>query len=170
MDLSKKQKTAKYICYCVLILLADLLQNTSGLMPEIFNARCFLLIPVTIILAIGEDEITASLLGLFAGLLWDVNASHLGFNCIFFAVICFIISAFINRLIRDTFITNMMMCGITIVVYILLYWLFFIVIKNFDGARMTIFSFYLPSGIYTAIITFFVYIIFKPIKNRLNKK
>lgn len=169
MDLTKKQKITKYICYLALILLADLLQNTAGLMPQIFGARCFLLIPVTIILAIGEDEIVASLLGLFAGFLWDLGSVHLGFNCIFFAVNCFIIAALINRLLRDTFITNMIICGVMIVIYCLLYWLLFIVIKNVEGAMPTIYSFYLPSGIYTAVITFVLFIILKPIKRRLNK-
>lgn len=33
-----------------------------------------LLLPVTIILAMGEDEKNGALLGLFAGLLWDLTS------------------------------------------------------------------------------------------------
>ena len=83
MDLTRKQKTIKYICCCLLILLADLLQNVSGLLPEIGGARCFLIIPAVIILSFGESEISAALLGLFAGFLWDMSSAvHMGFNCI----------------------------------------------------------------------------------------
>lgn len=171
MDLTRKQRFTKYICYCVLILIADLIQNIGGLMPEIFGARCFIIIPSLIILIIGEDEITAASLGLFAGLLWDLSSAvHLGFNCIFFAVICFIISLLINHLIRDTFITNMIFCGISIVIYCLIYWLAFIVIKGVDGGETTLMSFYLPCAIYTAIVTPIVFIIYKPIKKKLNKR
>lgn len=169
MDLTRKQKTIKYVCFCLLILIADLLQNVSGLLPEIFGARCFIIIPAVVILSLGEDELTASLLGLFAGFLWDMSSAvHMGFNCIFFAVICFISSALVNRLIRDTFITNMLLSITAIILYCLTYWLCFIIIKGVDGGEDTIFSFYIPCAIYTAAITPIVFLIYKPIKKKLK--
>lgn len=169
MDLTRKQKTIKYVCFCLLILAADLLQNVSGLLPEVFGARCFIIIPAVVILSLGEDELTASLLGLFAGFLWDMSSAvHMGFNCIFFAVICFISSALVNHLIRDTFITNMLISIVSIVLYCLTYWLCFIIIKGVDGGENTIFSFYLPCALYTAAITPIVFLIYKPIKKKLK--
>ena len=91
--MSKRQQTIKYIFYCLIILICDLLQNVSGLFPEIYGARCFLLLPVSIILAMGEDERNGALLGLFAGLLWDLTSGvHMGFNCIYIMLMCFFIS------------------------------------------------------------------------------
>ncbi len=169
MELTKKQKRIKYLCFGALLLLADLLQNTAGLMPEIFSARCFIMIPALMIMIIGEEEITAGIIGLLAGMLWDLSSGvHLGFNCIFFAVLCFGISALINRLIRDTFITNMLICTFSIVLYCLVYWLFFIVIKGIENGQMTILTFYLPSAIYTILITPIAYVILKRIKKKLN--
>lgn len=169
MELTKKQKRTKYLCFGALLLLADLLQNTAGLLPEIFSARCFIIIPALIILIIGEEEIMASIIGLLTGMLWDLSSGvHLGFNCIFFAVLCFGISALLNHLMRDTFITNMLMCAFGIVLYCIIYWLFFIVIKGVDNAQMTIFTFYLPSAIYTMLITPITYAILKKIKKKLN--
>lgn len=52
--MSAKKQTVKYIIYCLIILGCDLLQNVQGLFPEVWGARCFLLLPVTIILAMGE--------------------------------------------------------------------------------------------------------------------
>lgn len=171
MELTSKQKTVKYIRCCALLLAADLIQNVSGLLPELFTARCFIIIPAVIILSIGEDELSAALLGLFAGMLWDVSSSvHLGFNCIFFALLCFIISALVNHLLRDTFITNMLICAVSILLYCLIYWLCFITIKGVDGAEMTVFTFYLPCAVYTAAITPITYILLKPIKKKLNHK
>ena len=146
-----------------------MLQNTAGLLPEIFGARCFILIPSVIIFCIGEDELSAALLGLFAGMLWDsASTVHMGFNCIFFAILCFAVSALINHFIRDTFITNMIFSVAAVLLYCFIYWLIFIVIKGVEGGEMTIFSFYLPGAIYTAIITPAVYIIYKPIKKKLG--
>ncbi|MGN1122743.1 MAG: hypothetical protein ACI4RR_00245, partial [Eubacterium sp.] len=66
--MTKKQAYTKYLCYALIILLCDLLQNTAGLFPEIASARCFLLLPVSIILSMGEDEKNGAFIGLFAGL------------------------------------------------------------------------------------------------------
>lgn len=171
MDLTRKQKTTKYICCCLLILLADLLQNVSGLLPEIGGARCFLLIPAVVILSFGEDEIKAALLGLFAGFLWDMSSAvHMGFNCIFFSTICFISAALVSHLIRDTFITNMLVSVTAIILYCLTYWLCFIVIKGVEGGEGTLLSFFLPCAVYTTVITPIVYIIYKPIKKRLKNQ
>jgi rod shape-determining protein MreD len=169
MELTRKQNVIKYVCYCLIILVVDLLQNTGGLFPEIFGARCFLLLPLVIILSMSEDVFAGTMLGLFAGLLWDLTgAVHLGFNCIFIAVMCFFSSALATYITRDTFITNMISSAIVITLYCLMYWLFFIIIKGVDGGELTIFSFYIPSGIYTAVLTPVLWLILKPIKMKLN--
>lgn len=169
MELTRKQKTTKYFCYCLIILLADLLQNTAGLFPEIFGARCFLLLPLAVILAMGEDMFAGAVIGLFAGLLWDLTgAVHLGFNCIYISVICFLASALVSYITRDTFITNILSSAVAIIFYCLLYWLFFIIIKGVDGAELTLFTFYIPCAIYTLIITPVLWFILKPIKAKLN--
>lgn len=169
MELTGKQKTIKYFCYCLIILLADLLQNTDGLFPQIFGARCFLLLPVAIILAIGEDFFVGALLGLSAGLLWDLSgAVHLGFNCIFITIVCFLSSALVTYIARDTFITNMISSAAAIILYCIIYWLCFIIIKGVEGGEMTLFTFYIPCMIYTGVLTPVLWLILRPIKRRLN--
>lgn len=169
MELTKKQKTIKYFCYCLIILIADLLQNTAGLFPQLFGARCFLLLPIAVIFAMGEDVLSGTLLGLFAGLLWDLTgAVHLGYNCIYIAVICFLSCALVTYITRDTFITNMIASGAAILLYCLLYWLFFIIIKDVDGGEMTLFSFYIPCAVYTGIVTPVLWLILRPVKRKLN--
>ena len=169
MQLTKKEKTIKYCVYAAVIVALALVQNVRGLMPEIFGARCFLIIPTVMILTSGEGELSASLLGLFAGALWDISsATHMGFNCIFFALTCFIASALVNNIIRNTFITNIIICSSVAVLYSLVYWLCFIVIKGTGGEAYTLFAFYLPSVIYTVAASAIAYFIFKPIKARLK--
>lgn len=169
MELSTKQKTKKYIIYCLIIILADLLQNVSGLFPEIYGARCFLLLPIAVIFAMGEDILGGTFIGLFAGLLWDLTASvHLGFNCIFIALMCFVASALSSNITRDTFITNMISSSVTIILYCTVYWLFFIIIKGVKGGEDTILSFYIPCAIYTLVLTPILWLILNPLKQKLN--
>ena len=158
--MSKRQQTIKYIFYCLIILICDLLQNVSCLFPEIYGARCFLLLPVSIILAMGEDERNGALLGLFAGLLWDLTSGvHMGFFS----------SALVTYIARNIFITNIVSITVTTVLYAFIYWLFFIIIKGVSGGEMTLVTFYLPCVIYTLVLTPIIYLILKPIKRKLNQ-
>ena len=61
MELTTHQKTVKYTVYCLVIAVAGLLQNTPGLFWQIGSARCFLLLPVTLLLVMGERELPAAL-------------------------------------------------------------------------------------------------------------
>lgn len=168
--MSKRQQTIKYIFYCLIILICDLLQNVSGLFPEIYGARCFLLLPVSIILAMGEDERNGALLGLFAGLLWDLTSGvHMGFNCIYIMLMCFFSSALVTYIARNIFITNIVSITVTTVLYAFICWLFFIIIKGISGGEMTLVTFYLPCVIYTLVLTPIIYLILKPIKRKLNQ-
>lgn len=170
METTKKKNQFKYITYCLLIVAAGIIQNVSGLFPEIWGARCFFLIPVTIILIIGEDEKTAALIGLFSGLIWDMHSpAHMGFNCLFMMLACFLIGAVVSRILRDVFITNLIAAIGATVLYCLLYWLFFIIIKGVSGGTNLILSFYLPCALYTSILTPVFWLFLKPIKNKIEK-
>lgn len=165
--MTRKMKRNKYICYCLILLLCNLLQNIRGLSLELNGARCFILLPAAIILAMGEDEIIGGFLGLFAGLLWDLTSSvHMGFNSIFIALLCFLASALITYIVRNIFITNLIASAVTIILYGLIYWLIFIIIKGVDGGEMTLFTFYIPSMLYTIAITPIVYALLKPVKKK----
>lgn len=169
--MTKRQKTIKYVCYCLIILLCDMLQNVGGLFPEIYGARCFLLLPVTIILAMGEDEITGAVLGLFAGLLWDLTSGvHMGFNCIYIALMCFFSCALVTYIARNIFITNIVSISVATVLYGFLYWLFFIIIKGVSKGEMTLITFYIPCVIYTLVLSPLIYVILKPLKRKLNQE
>lgn len=170
MELTKKQRTIKYICCFFVILVSDLLQNVSGLFPEIAGSRCFLLLNTAVILAMGEGILAGSLIGLFAGLLWDMSgAVHMGFNCIFIMLFCLIASSLTSYIARDTFITNMIMTSLTVISYCLVYWLLFIVIKGSGNEAEILLKFYIPCGVYTLALSPVVWLILSPMKRKLNK-
>ena len=135
MELTKKDKAIKYMVFCLVLALASLLQNVSGLFPEIAGARCFILIPAAVIMGLEEDEKIAALLGLFAGLLWDtVSAQHMGFNCIFLMFFCYLTSALVTFVFRKNFVLSLVQSGTVIIVYCFLYWFLFVLISSRTGA------------------------------------
>lgn len=170
MDLSYRKKIRKAVIYIIVIAAAAIIQNTSGLTIEIGGARCFLLLPVTILLSMGEDEGFAGILGLIGGLFWDLNSAvHLGFNAAFMCITCFCCAALVTYIIRNTFISSFVFSALSAFVYSFLYWLFFIIIKGVHGAELSIFSFYLPSAIYTTAIIPFIWFFINWLKKKLDK-
>ena len=156
MELTTHQKTVKYTVYCLIIAVAGLLQNTPGLFWQIGSARCFLLLPVTLLLVMC---------------VWDLHAAKsAGFNALFFMLLCFGVSAVMERYIRSTFVTHMLFALPAPFLYGLLYWLCFILIKGVDGGTNTLFTFYLPCALYTAVVAPILWFLLRPLHQRLNRK
>lgn len=171
MGLTKKERTIKYVCYCLLIGLGALLQNVGGLWLEIGGARCFFLIPIAILLGIDEDERVAGLLGLFAGVLWDsVSAQTMGFNAIFIMLVTFLTSSLVTYLLNSTYWVKVICCLVSELIYVIAYWLIFVVTKGGDGAGLSFAQFYLPCFVYTGVITLALTPIIKLATDRLNKE
>ena len=169
MELTYKRKIIKYLLYCSVIVLAALLQNVSGLFPHIGSARCFFLLPVCVLLGISEDERTAALLGLFGGMLWDmVSVQHMGFNCVYLMLVCFITSALVSFIFRNTFITGFIASAAAVLLYTLLYWLIFILIFSPEGAGRALLFFYIPSALYTVVLTPVLEAVLIPFKSKIN--
>lgn len=171
MQLTKKDKTIKYVAYILIIACASLLQNVAGLWLEIGNARCFFLIPTTIILGIDEDERISALLGFAGGLLWDVvSAQHMGFNCIFLMLFCYVTSALVTYLFRSTYWVNAISGILGSFLYCIIYWLFFVVVGGSNGRIATLGYFYIPCFIYTSVMTLALCYVLREVKAFLNKE
>ncbi|MCR5208531.1 MAG: rod shape-determining protein MreD [Eubacterium sp.] len=167
METAEKKSKIRYALWLVMLLIAALLQNVGGLFPEIGGARCFLLIPVCVMLGINEDERTAAFIGLFGGFLWDsVCSRHTGFNCIYLMFICFIASSLVTYIFRNTFMTGFIACAGATVLYCLLYWLFFILTSGSDGAGTALLRFYIPCAVYTVVLTPFIEALVIAVKSR----
>lgn len=171
MDALNRYRLKKYSIYSLIVIAASLLQNVGGLFLQIGSARAFLLIPVCICLTMDEDEKGAALIGLLGGMLWDLTSlDQMGFNAIFIMAACFISSSFVTYILRKNFLTTMVFSLFFIFLHALLYWLFFVVFKGTEGAQMSIFYFYIPCAVYTAVLTPLIYFIFRPLKRKLKKE
>lgn len=169
MELTKREKTIKYGLYCLIIAVFSLIQNVGGLSFEIGGARCFFLIPVAILLGIDEDEKIAAIIGLLAGLLWDtVSLQHFGFNAVILMLMCYLVSSLVSFLLRATYWVGVVSCIVSILLYALLYWALFVLIKGGDGALESLFYFYLPSFVYTSFIALILNLIIIPLKRKFG--
>ena len=170
MELTKKERTIKYITFAVVILAAALCQNVLSPHLEIGGARCFILLPAAVMLGINEDEKLAALYGLFAGALCDmVSAQTRGFHCIYIMTACYIASALVTFIFRSTFWYQLICAVLTVIFFCLLYWLLFVFIGGGEGSAYMLLRFYLPSALYTIALSPFVYLLLKPLGEKLNK-
>lgn len=171
MNLTKKERTIKYLIYCLLILASALIQNVSSDILQIGRARCFFLIPVAVSLGIDEDERGSALLGFVAGLLWDsVSAQHMGFNFVFLVLVCYVSSSLVSYLIRPTYWVSVLASVFASGLYLLSYWIIFVAFSGTDGALASLRYFYFPSFVYTAIVSLIIARLLIPLKSKLNKE
>ena len=157
------------VFFAAVLVAASMLQNTAGLLPEIFGARAMLLIPATVCVAMFEREIPGTLFGVFAGLLWDMSSpSGAGFNAVMLAAIGFACGSLITHLMRNNLVTALLLCSVFTVFHLVVYWLkIYIFGGNFRGAT-ALFTFYLPSGIYTMLWLPVFYFLIRTLMKRLG--
>ena len=170
MELSYKDKIIKYGVYALAILAAALLQNVSGLWFSVFGARCFFIIPVCILIGVGEDDRAAAIMGLFGGLLWDmISSGHRLYASIFMTLACYISAALVTFLFRNTYRYGVIAASGAAALFSILYWAFFILTRGGEGRLAALGFFYIPCAIYTSLMSAVLYIFIRPLKAKLNK-
>lgn len=148
---NNKPKYIRYCIYALAIGLTFLLQSSSVAFPEIFGARAFLLLPLSVCIAMYEREIPSAIFGAFSGLLWDSVSGIEGFNAIVIMLLCAVCSILISHLMQNNIVTAVVLCASAVAIYELLY---IIVSFGFSGGGNPvkhILTFYLPSFIYTMV-------------------
>ncbi len=163
-----KVEYARKGVFALLIIFTAILQNTNGLFPKICNVSAMLIVPLVISISMFEREITATFLGLFAGLVWDFYSARMdGFYAVILTVTAFFISYLIKRYMRNNIVTAMVYSGVVSLVTALLYWLFFVLLGSEGGAVMLVYR-YLPGVLYTLILTPLYYFFIRMIYIRLS--
>ena len=168
----KKENLHIYIRRAVLavfIIITAMLQNTAHLIPTVFGARTFLLIPVVVCISMFEKDLTAALFGAFAGMIWDTtSAVGDGFNTIFLMLVGSLCGILINYLMRNNLVTALLLTSSSLFLYSICYWLFFIVGKGVEGGGLMIFTFFLPCCVYTLVFTPLIYIAIRAFMKKLR--
>lgn len=148
-----------------IIVLAAILQNTPGVMPQMFSANAMLLIPVAVSIAMFESEVVSLVFALIAGVLWDFTAVEGHFyHSIILCVAAFFISMLVRRRVRNTLFGSMVLTFITVFIHNTVYWVLFVLVPNSQGAGGAYFRFYFLSCIYTVLAGIVVYLIVRPVE------
>lgn len=148
----------------LILLVLAILQNTDGFFPQIFGVRALLLIPAVVCIAMFERDMAGMFFGLFAGALWDMNASGASFNALYLLAVGFICGSLINTIMRNNIITAFILSMVFIPVYIVGYWFFHYIVGGLDMAGFMFVRYYLPSIVYTAAFLPLMFILVRSIE------
>ena len=161
----------KRIILMILVFVFATLQNTDGLLPCIFGARFFILIPLVVSIGMFEGEISGLLYGLLAGGLWDVCSGGIdGFHAFFLALTGCLAGILVHFFMRNKLLTQYCICAVSAFLHGIFYWLISVYIPIGDNRYMKLLLFYLPSAIITTTISFIIYYSVKYICNKLHEK
>lgn len=150
--------------FVLLILAVNILQNTKGFFFEPFGLRAFLLIPLIVSIGMFERSYAGALLGVLAGALWDsASAFWDGYNTLFLMLTAAVCGLLINILMRNHLATAMILSTVTGLIYSLMYVVLVVVARGLDSSWYLLWSFYLPSALYTAVFTPVFYIIVRAV-------
>lgn len=154
------------VSLALILLLLSILQNTDGYFPQFFGVRALLLIPAVVCISMYERDLVGMFFGLGAGALWDIFASGGSFNALFLLTAGFLCGTLINTIMRNNVVTATLLSAIWTLIYNLIYWLFHHVFTSFDSAGFMLWRYYLPSVIYTVVLTPIVFIIIRAVEKK----
>lgn len=148
----------RYVAYAIEALVVFVLQETPGLLPQLFGARPVLLIPVALAIAMFEPEIPAMAFGLACGLLIDFGFGRLlGFHALLLAVLCYVVSLITANLFQNNFLTAMLLSAILTAALTVLQWFFFFVLYGYRYPLYALTAHYLPMFVYTVLFMPLIY-------------
>ncbi len=166
----KKALYERRALFAVLLIVFAVLQNTPHLLPGILGAHALILIPLAVCLGMFEKAVVAALFGALAGVFWDVTvASGDGYNAMILMLFATISSVLISYLMRNNISTALLLSFAAIIIYMLLHWFIFVVCSGATGGFVTLFTFYLPSAIYTAVFAPLIYILLRALLRKIRE-
>ncbi len=151
----------RYLAYTLELLVLFMLQETPGLLPEIYGARPVLVMPAAVTIAMLEEEVPAMAFGILAGLFCDFGYSGvLGFHALVLGVLCFIVSLMVQAYMQVNMVTAFLTGIWTLALTISAQWLFFYYFR-FSEPNYAFLHHYLPKYLYT--------LLFVPLIHLLNR-
>lgn len=162
--------------FAFLIVITAACQHTAGDAFSIFGARAFLLIPLTVTVAMNEKSMGGLSFGLLAGILWDAaTVRGDGFYSVALALAGFTAGVAVSYIVRNNILAALLLTGGACLFVTVSYWFIFIFMRGYEGAFAMFFDFYLPSAVYSLAFTAVYYYIVKGIikltaDNKQSKK
>ena len=157
---AETNKLVKYVAYFLMIFVFSLVQETPGLLPEIFTCVPLLAVAAAISIALVETELPAMLFGLEAGLFLDIGTSlPLGVCCIIMTVVCCSLSAVSQRNFDINIPSVAVGSVMSLAVVFAAFWLVSVVIPGHSQPIQALINRFIPMYGYTLLTVPVVFII-----------
>ena len=151
-------KYRPWILYSIAVLVITLMQMSPRCFPVIAFARPTPLVLFTVCVAMLEGPTVGSVMGLTAGLLWDLYSTHVfGYYGLVLMLIGLTVSLLVQWLLRANFLSAMLLCVGGVTVYTLLDWLICYVLFLHDETVTVLVRVYLPNALYTIALSPLMY-------------
>lgn len=166
-----KYRTIRWFAYVIEIIVVFVLQETPGLIPELWGARPVAVIPAVLAIAMFESEIPSMVFGLIGGLLIDFGfGGMLGFHGLLLAAVCFLISLMAANLFKTSFLTAILVSILVTALITLLQWACFYVLYGYQHILYALTAHYLPIFIYTAVLMPITYYFNRALATQIRSK
>lgn len=144
----------RWFAYALILLLVSVLQNAPHVFPVIGGAHPVPLIPTVVCIAMFEGPLTGGAVGVGAGLLWAMYTDRLfGFDAILLLIIGCACGLLVQVLIRNNWISALLLNAAVLLAYTLVDWLVRFVLFADEGAFVALYSILLPNTLYTFVLS-----------------
>ena len=150
------------------IICTALLQNSSDSSSGI---GVFLLVPLTVSIAMFEHEFSGMLYGLLCGALWDLSAAIPdGIYTLYFTVFACLAGLFTHYLLRNTLISAFVLNIFGTLGVCMLNFIFNCLAKDAADIWNTVKFFYIPSFVLTVVTIPFIYFPVRFLERKIRTK
>lgn len=147
------QNYLSWIVYGLGALLIMMIQTAPRLFPVIAYARPTPLILFAICVAMFEGPRTGAIIGVLAGLLWDLYAFRLfGLNALLLLAITVTVGLLVQLVLRTNFLSGMLLCAAGVLIHTLLEWLICYALFLHEETWTVLYKVYLPNALYTVLL------------------
>lgn len=156
--LFRMQNYLTWIVYGVTVLLIATVQMSPRGFPSVAFAHPTPLVLFTVCVAMLEGPAIGSIIGMVAGLLWDLYTLRIfGYYGLMLMCIGLVVGLLVQWLLRANFLSALLLCTGGVVVYTLMDWLLCYVLFLNDEMGAVLIRVYLPNALYTILLSPLMY-------------
>ena len=157
-------QVVRHIIFAALIVFAAVVQQTDFFFSSVGGARLFLLVPLTVAIAMYERSMPALFLGLFAGILWDsASVTVDGFFAVLLAATGFICCVLVILKLRNNIFSCLLLSFLSLFAIGTFYWRLFYVIKGYGSYGYVYMKYYFSSAVYSMLFVLPVYFLVRAV-------
>ena len=148
----------RWFAYGMVLLLVSVLQSSPRVFPVIGGAHPFPLLPTVVCIAMFEGPLVGAGVGVGAGALWAMYTDRLfGFDALLLLVLGCLCGLLVQVLIRNNWLSALLLNGAVLVTYTLVDWLMRYVLFSDEGAWLALRAILLPNMLYTFVLSPLLY-------------